>query len=45
MRGDITAAMKQRHPTAPDIVPWHAGVLLPRGVQLRNGTWSPRYDW
>lgn len=22
-----------------------AGVLLPRGVQLTNGSWSPRHDW
>ena len=22
-----------------------AGVLLPHGVQLTNGSWSPRHDW
>ncbi len=23
----------------------NAGVLLPRGVRLTNGSWSPRHDW
>jgi hypothetical protein len=45
MRGRLSKAMQQRHPQAPAAVAWHAGVLLPRGVQLRNGSWSPRHNW
>lgn len=45
MRGRIVGEQRKRHPGAPDWVPWHAGVLLPHGVDLRNGTWSPRYLW
>ena len=45
MRGHLDAAMKARHPTAPDVVQWHAGVLLPAGVTFSNGTWSPRHAW
>lgn len=45
MRGKITVDQKERHPTAPEMVQWHAGVLLPRNVKLTNGTWSPRYYW
>ena len=45
MRGQLDAAMKARHPTAPDVVQWHAGVLLPPDVPFGNGTWSPRHEW
>ena len=45
MRGQIDAAMKLRHPTAPDVVQWHAGVLLPADIPFGNGTWSPRHEW
>lgn len=44
-RGRISAEQRARHPTAPEVVQWHSGVLLPKGVRLTNGTWSPRYDW
>lgn len=44
-RGEIRAQQRARHPTAPQVVQWHSGVLLPRGVSLTNGSWSPRYDW
>lgn len=45
MRGALSKAMRQRHPDAPERVQWHAGVLLPHGVKLTNGSWSPRHDW
>lgn len=45
MRGALSRAMRQRHPDAPERVQWHAGVLLPHGVKLTNGSWSPRHDW
>ena len=45
MRGRLSKAMQQRHPAAPAAVQWHSGVLLPRGVQLGNGSWSPRHEW
>ena len=45
MRGRTSGEQRKRHPDAPERVQWHSGVLLPRGVDLRNGTWSPRYDW
>ena len=45
MRGELDAAMKQRHSTAPDVVQWHAGVLLPPDVSFSSGTWSPRHEW
>lgn len=45
MRGRLSKAAQQRHPDAPVQVAWHSGVILPRGVTLTNGTWSPRYNW
>lgn len=45
MRGNRPGAYFARHPTAPPRSQWVSGVLLPPGVQLRNGTWSPRYNW
>ena len=45
MRGRISNDQRARHPTAPEFVQWHSGVLLPPGVQLTNGSWSPRYQW
>ena len=45
MRGRLSKAAQQRHPDAPKEVQWHSGVVLPRGVRLTNGTWSPRHDW
>lgn len=39
MRGEVSPEQRQRHPSAPLVVPWHSGVLLPRGFQLTNGTW------
>lgn len=45
MRGAFPQNYRQRHPTAPEVVQWHAGVLLPPGVERTNGTWSPRWYW
>ncbi len=45
MRGRLSADTRKRHPTAPEVVQWHAGVLLPKGVALGKGTLSPRYFW
>ena len=45
MRGRLSLAAQKRHPQAPKEVQWHAGVLLPHGVTLTNGSWSPRHDW
>lgn len=45
MRGKTSKEQLERHPTAPESVQWHSGVLLPHGVDLKNGTWSPRYNW
>jgi hypothetical protein len=45
MRGRLPLALQQRHPAAPKEVQWHAGVLLPHGVTLTNGSWSPRHSW
>lgn len=45
MRGLRPEAFLQKHPNAPLRSQWISGVLLPPGVQLRNGTFSPRYHW
>lgn len=45
MRGRRPDAVLARHPAAPIKSQWVSGVLLPPGVQLRNGSWSPRYYW
>ncbi|KAL4858198.1 hypothetical protein ACK3TF_001688 [Chlorella vulgaris] len=45
MRARLPLALQQRHPAAPKEVQWHAGVLLPHGVTLTNGSWSPRHSW
>lgn len=45
MRGRLSKAAQKRHPEAPAEVQWSAGVILPRGVRLTNGSWSPRHDW
>jgi len=45
VRGDLSRAVKERHPEAPPRVQWVSGVLLPPGVELTNGTWSPRVNW
>lgn len=45
MRGRLSKAQQRRHPDAPVQVQWHSGVVLPRGVTLTNGSWSPRHDW
>jgi hypothetical protein len=37
--------IKERHPNAPDMTPWHSGVLLPVGIGMMNGTWSPHHGW
>jgi hypothetical protein len=45
MRGRLSLAAQKRHAHAPAEVQWHAGVILPHGVTLKNGSWSPRHDW
>lgn len=45
MRGDLPPDYRARHPTAPNRTQWESGVLLPPGVALTNGTWSPRWKW
>ncbi|KAL6771610.1 hypothetical protein ACKKBG_A27080 [Auxenochlorella protothecoides x Auxenochlorella symbiontica] len=45
MRGELSQRQRSQHPDAPTEVQWHAGAVLPRGVELRNGSWSPRYEW
>ena len=39
------STFRNRHPAAPERVEWVAGAVLPRGVALENGTWSPRAVW
>lgn len=45
MRGNLSKLQRGLHPDAPEVVQWHTGVVLPAGVRLRNGTWSPRAEW
>lgn len=45
LRGRLSKGMQLRHPAAPVAVQWHAGVILPHGVGLTNGTWSLRHIW
>ncbi|KAF5837716.1 hypothetical protein DUNSADRAFT_3971 [Dunaliella salina] len=45
LRGDLVGAVREKHPEAPPRVQWVSGVLLPPGVPLTNGTWSPRVNW
>ncbi|GJP53490.1 hypothetical protein CLOM_g12653 [Closterium sp. NIES-68] len=44
-RGEYPRDLRARHPAAPERCQWVAGVLLPLGQVLTNGTWSPRYEW
>jgi hypothetical protein len=44
-RGGLPPTFRARHPKAPARVEWHAGVLLPPGVEYTNGSFSPRYYW
>ena len=45
MRSENSEVFRERHPAAPERVEWVAGAVLPRGVGLENGTWSPRAAW
>ena len=45
MRGRLSEAQRRRHSNTPELVQWDTGVILPRGAELTNGTWSPRYNW
>lgn len=45
MRGQRPLSLLERHPNAPLLSQWVSGVLLPPGVRLTNGSWSPRYGW
>jgi hypothetical protein len=45
MRGELPNWYRQKHPNAPKDVHWVSGVMLPPGVELTNGTWSPRWYW
>lgn len=44
-RGQMPASYLQRHPNAPNLTQWFGGVILLPGIELTNGTWSPRADW
>mmetsp|Transcript_18462 Transcript_18462/g.44105 ORF Transcript_18462/g.44105 Transcript_18462/m.44105 type:complete len:271 (-) Transcript_18462:395-1207(-) len=44
-RGLLPAEYRARHPSAPERVQWVAGVLLPPGTPLTNGTLGPRFWW
>lgn len=45
MRGRLPPDYKARHPDAPDVVQWVAGVVLPADVPMREGTFGPRWSW
>ena len=45
MRGRLSTLQRRNHPKAPRVVQWQSGVLLPKGTEMTNGTWSPRYEW
>ncbi|GMH42732.1 hypothetical protein BSKO_10651 [Bryopsis sp. KO-2023] len=45
MKGQVSEAMRERHPEAPETVQWTAGVLLVPGLPMTNGSWGPRADW
>ncbi len=45
MRANYSEEFRRRHPSAPEQVGWTAGAVLPRGIALENGTWSPRAAW
>jgi len=42
-RGNLPQAYREAHADAPRTVHWVAGVLLPRDVEMREGTWGPRW--
>ncbi|CAI5963760.1 unnamed protein product [Closterium sp. NIES-64] len=44
-RGEYPRELRARHAEAPERCQWVAGVLLPPGQTLTNGTWSPRHEW
>jgi len=45
MKGAYSRQYLNMHPTAPSIVDWTAGIVLPVGTAYTNGTWSSRSDW
>jgi len=45
MRGPYSSEYRRTHPTAPGIVDWTAGVVVPVGEVVTNGTWSSRSHW
>ena len=44
-RGAYAEEYRRTHPTAPETVDWVAGVLVPEGETVSNGTWSSRSHW
>lgn len=45
MKGRYTDAYRRTHPTAPEWVDWDAGVVVPKGVEVRLDTPSARANW
>lgn len=47
LRGTVTNDQKIRHGLRDNEtkVAWDAGVVLPKGVKMLNGTFGPRYYW
>jgi hypothetical protein len=45
MRGNYSAAYRQRHPDAPAAVQWQAGVVVRKGIAVDLSTWSSRANW
>eukprot|EP00958_Prasinococcus_capsulatus_P013132 scaffold1328_cov394-Prasinococcus_capsulatus_cf.AAC.18 len=45
MQGSYDEKYHRRHPKAPEKVDWTGGIVVPEGVAVSNGTWSPRANW
>ena len=47
MKGKYTDEYLRRHPEAPEMVDWTAGLIVEKHLwpQITNGTWSPRAGW
>ena len=45
MQGTYDEKYHKRHPRAPEKVDWTGGIVVPKGVVVSNGTWSPRANW
>jgi hypothetical protein len=45
MKGELPLRVRKRRKNVPHRVQWVAGVLLPPGLEMKNGTWGPRLAW